>query len=264
MITHFAELHLHTVSIQGVKQFYHNQMRFDIAFESDTEIHFRPTPHTTLVFTDTAEPIAPVHMAFEVAYSAFDSAVSRLEAAGITLLQWSDGRAVDDFETGKNVYFRDGEGHLLELISHTYVKEGVVEPNGVLEILYMREIGFPVDEVASFRQKLVQLLHVKLDRVFDDFTFAIGGTAHAVVVSKKRKWVPIAMTALPPSMEVCFGVSGAEDLEEAATRLEASGLPYERTDESSLEFELEGYRLRLALTRFPENTPRLLQLPQSQ
>ncbi|TVY09184.1 VOC family protein [Paenibacillus cremeus] len=264
MITHFSQLQLQTVSIQGVKQFYHDQLRFPVVYESDVEIWFQPTESFTLSFTEAAEPLVPVHFAFEVPYSEFENAVHWLQSTGnITLLKWSDGRMIDDFETGKNVYFRDGDGNLLEIIAHHYITEGILPASGELKILYLREVGFPVDSVTDFRELLVELFNFSLDKVYENFTFAIGGTAHAVITSKKRKWIPIAMTALSPTMNIIFGTSSSDFMEEVKTKLTAKGIHHESTEVGQLHFRLNGYSFYLKLTNFPANMPALLNLPYS-
>lgn len=261
MITHFARIQLHTVSVQGVKQFYHDQLRFLIIYESENEIRFQPSEYFTLSFKEIAEPIAPAHIAFEVPESEFEHVVKWLEKEGISLLKWTDGRAVDDFKTGKNVYFRDGDGNLLEVITHNYVKEGILPPSGPLKILYLREIGFPVDSVIQFRKLLVRLLNLKLDKVYDNFTFAIGGTAHAVITSKQRKWIPISMIALPPKMNVSFGVTDSNFIDEVRTGLQEEDINYEMNSDGELHFQVNEYSFCLCMTNFPREAPGLLNLP---
>jgi catechol 2,3-dioxygenase-like lactoylglutathione lyase family enzyme len=262
MITHYAQLQLNTVSIQGVKQFYHDQLQFRIVFQSDNEICFQVTDYFALSFKEVFEPLAPAHFAFEVPHSEFDNVVNWLEKAHIKLLKWSDGSVFDNnFETGKNVYFRDGDGNLLEIICHSYIKEGILSPSGALKILYLREIGFPVDSVINFRELLVKILNLKLDKVSDNFTFAIGGTAHTVIPSKKRKWIPISMFALPPAMNVCFGVTSSIFIDEARTYLKENDIICERNGE--LHFKIDVYTFCLSVTTYPKDVPSLLNLPYS-
>jgi len=212
MITHFAGLTLNTVSIQGVKQFYHHQLGFPIQSSSKHTITFLPTPDLTLMFEEVLEPLSPSHFAFEVPYSQFDVLVDQLQARGITLLTWPDGEAVKAFETGVNVYFRDGDGNLLEFIAHHYVKEEAIVPSGDWQILYMREIGMPVDDVPELTKWMRETLQMSVRDESDWFNFVIGGTAHAVVVSTQRRWIPIQMVALPPQMTVSWGVSNWDHL----------------------------------------------------
>lgn len=261
MITHFSQLQLQTVSIQGSKQFYHDQLEFPIVYQSDNEIHFQPTDNFILAFKEVPASLHPVHIAFEVPYSQFDFVLSWLEKAQISLLKWSDGRSVDNFDTGRNVYFRDGDGNLLEIITHTYIKENILLPRGALKILYLREIGFPVDSVIDFREMLVRLFSFKLDKVTDNFTFAIGGTAHCVISSKIRKWIPIAMFALPPTMIVSLGVTNSQFLDEVKNHLNEEDIISDSKDE--LRFAINEYIFSLSVTTFPEELPRMLNLPYS-
>jgi len=161
MITHFAGLQLNTVSKQAVKQFYHGQLQFPVVSESEHEISFQPTEHLTLSFKEVSEPLAAVHIAFEVPFSEFDISVDFVRDAGIRLLKWPAGQEIDGFETGENIYFRDGDGNLLEIITHNYIKEGVLLSSGAMKVMYLRGIGFPVDDVVGFREWLKSTLQLQ-------------------------------------------------------------------------------------------------------
>ncbi|XEC93810.1 VOC family protein [Paenibacillus tarimensis] len=263
MITHFSHLDLNTVSVEAAKQFYHDQLQFPIVTQSDREISFKPTEYFTLTFKQSFEPLAPAHIAFEVPYSEFANVYRQLRQKNIHVLKWPDGKIVDDFGKGKNVYFRDGDGNLLEIITHNYIKEDVLSPSGALKILYLREVGFPVDSVAEFRELLVQLFDFKLSNLSDDFTFAIGGTAHAVISSKGRKWIPIAMTALPPCLSLKLGVTNPNFIDKVRTNLDNRSIHYEMKEESELHFRVQGYHFILCPTDFSENIPYKLNLPYS-
>ncbi|CAG7624779.1 hypothetical protein ACFQI7_03640 [Paenibacillus allorhizosphaerae] len=187
VITHFAELELNTVSIEGVKQVYRNQLGFPVVDESGGFIRFQPTPHVTLTFREVYEPISPAHIAFEVPYSQFDAVVRVIRNQMLLIARWADGREVHSFEGGKNIYFRDGDGHLLEIISHSYIREDVLAPHGALNVIYLREVGFPADDVTGFREWLKSTLHLRTKEESDTFNFVVGGTAHAIVSSVGRK-----------------------------------------------------------------------------
>ncbi|MEK8127181.1 glyoxalase/bleomycin resistance/dioxygenase family protein [Paenibacillus filicis] len=262
MITHFSQLQLTTVSLPGVRQFYHDLLHFPVIAQTDTEIRFQPAPHLTLSFREALEPLRPAHLAFEVPYSQFDHVIDRIQRSHIPLLAWPDGRTVDDFGGRKNVYFRDGDGHLLEIITHSYITEGILQPSGELNILYLREVGLPVESVVQFRETLVRLFSLKLDRLEDDFTFAIGGTAHFVIVSKQRRWIPIAMAALPPSLQVTLGISRLECMETVMNNLKSEGISYD-FQEDQLYFTLNGFDFCLKITDFDDGIPKLLNLPLS-
>ncbi len=247
MITHYSNVQLHTVSLEGARQFYGELLQFPVVYRSESEISFRIADRSVLSFVETFEPISPAHLAFAIPYSRFEQVIAWAESRHLTFLKWEDGRAIDDYETGKNIYFRDGDGHLLEIITERDGDGGSAEPlSGEFPVLFIREVGFPVESVPEFRQKLVHLMGFELrGQPSDTFTFAAGGTAYAVVVSKKRRWIPIGMIALPPRVSVTLGFDRASDWSGITSRLYASGIPYKEDGKGGGSFMLEGYRFHL-------------------
>ncbi|MGG4266589.1 glyoxalase/bleomycin resistance/dioxygenase family protein [Peribacillus simplex] len=220
MITHFADLELLTVSIEGVKQCYANRLHLPILSESKEFIQFQLTPFTTLSFKETFEPISPAHFAFQVSYSQFDEVASFIKQSGLLVLRQEHGEYIDETNGRKNLYFRDGDGHLLEIIAHDYVNEDVLKASGKLRALYLREIGFPVDSVPNLRDWLKSTFGMKTEQDQDIFNFVISGTAHAIAVSKQRPWFPIAMKALPPKMAVTFGTPDKSFFDERTKQMD--------------------------------------------
>ena len=85
--------------------------------------HFAPVrvnDTLTLDFADSAGPIASHHYAFHVSEAEFDQILQRVEAAGLAFGSgpWSleDGK-LNDWNGGRGVYFRDLDGHILELMT---------------------------------------------------------------------------------------------------------------------------------------------------
>lgn len=99
-----------------------------------------------------------------------------------------------------------------------------------------------------------------MGKAYDNFTFSIGGTAHVVICSKDRKWIPIAMYALPPKMVVTFGVSSSRFIEHVSAMIPGQRGYWE---EDNFCVEQNGYKLRLRLTTFNKEWPKLLNLPLS-
>lgn len=258
MITHFACLKLKTVSIQGVKQFYHDLLHFPVARESENEIEFQPTPDFTLKFEEAGEPITSVHMAFEVAYSQFEFIVQKL-GEQMPLLKGPDGKIVASIDSSVNVYFRDGDGNLLEFLAHPYLKEDVLVPYGTYGVLYLREVGLPVEDPVAARLWMKQTLGLTIAKESDQFAFVIGGTAHAVVVSTMRKWIPIAMYALAPSLEITYGVTDERFLDRVRSSLDRRMIISDT--EEGLHFRMYGYGIRLKVTSFPKDIAVRLNLP---
>ncbi|MDP1420491.1 glyoxalase/bleomycin resistance/dioxygenase family protein [Peribacillus simplex] len=231
MITHFADLELLTVSIEGVKQCYAKRLQFPILTESKDFIQFQLTPFTTLSFKEAFEPISPAHFAFQVPYSHFDEVVSFVQQSGLLVLSQEQGQYIDETNGRKNLYFRDGDGNLLEIIAHDYVNEDELKASGMLQVLYLREIGFPVDSVPILREWLKSHFGMKTEQDQDIFNFVISGTAHAIVVSKQRPWIPIAMKALPPKMAVTFGTPNKKFINDLSKQMDHTFL-----DDSKKQF----------------------------
>lgn len=245
MITHFAGVTLQTLSIEGAKQFYHGILGFPIARESSPDIEFRPTPDCVLSFREVGEPIAPAHLAFEVPYAEFDAIAKRLSGR-VALLKHNDGTTVDRYETGVNVYFKDFDGHLLELIAHPDISIGSLSPSGPYRILYIREVGLPVQDPVAAREWMKRTLGLAIERESEQFAFVIGGSAHAVVVSTMRRWIPIAMHALPPALEIVYGVANAGFIASVRNTLDPRLVISDRGDE--LWFRMYDYRIGLRVT----------------
>src|SRR4051812_17174236 len=85
--------------------------------------HFAPVrvnDTLTLDFADAAEPIASHHYAFHVSDAEFNAILQRVQAARLAFGSgpWSleDGK-LNDWNGGRGVYFRDLDGHILELMT---------------------------------------------------------------------------------------------------------------------------------------------------
>ena len=85
--------------------------------------HFAPVrvnDTLTLDFADAAGPIASHHYAFHVSEAEFDAILQQVKAAGLAFGSgpWSleDGK-LNDWNGGRGVYFRDPDGHILELMT---------------------------------------------------------------------------------------------------------------------------------------------------
>ena len=133
MITHFAELRLPTVSISGTKQVYHQRLGLPVADDLSDQISFSLTAFARLSFFLSDKPLAPVHFAIQVPYSRFYESADLVRRSGLLIAAWPDGREIDETPIRRNLYFRDGDGNLVELIAHSYVPEDVIPAHGPLE-----------------------------------------------------------------------------------------------------------------------------------
>ncbi len=85
--------------------------------------HFAPVrvnDTLTLDFADAAGPIASHHYAFLVSDAEFDAILQRVKAAGLAFgsgpRSLADGE-LNDWNGGRGFYFRDPDGHILELMT---------------------------------------------------------------------------------------------------------------------------------------------------
>lgn len=86
--------------------------------------HFAPVKvNSTLTLDfDNATGFDRHHYAFHVDDAAFDAILARVRAAGIPYGSdpWhTENRELNDWKGGRGFYFRDPDGHLLELLTRT-------------------------------------------------------------------------------------------------------------------------------------------------
>jgi catechol 2,3-dioxygenase-like lactoylglutathione lyase family enzyme len=92
-------------------------------------LHFMVVPldnQVSLDFMEKEGEVARQHYAFLVPDEAFDAAMARIRAEGLTF--WADPARSQPGEInrhfgGRGVYFEDPDGHLLELITRPYGSE---------------------------------------------------------------------------------------------------------------------------------------------
>jgi hypothetical protein len=263
VITHISDIKLQTVSIEGVKQVYKDILSFPIKKETASFIQFKVTPYTTISFQEVYEPIAPAHFAFEISYSKFHETAKWLEKSGLLIVKWKDGNTIGEENELFNLYFKDGDGNLLEIIAHSYVKEDVLVPQSPLNILYVREIGLPVKSVSVFTEWLKLNLDMKTMEDGDIFNFVVGGTAYIVATWWQRPWIPIAMKALPPKVHVSFGTPDVAFLQRIQNNFKKNSVLFE-CKRNEVSFIEQGYTFSIVHTsEFHSDIPKQLNLPLS-
>lgn len=92
---------------------------------------------TSLDFVQTDADIAMRHFAFRVDDAAFDGVLGRIRERGLTY--WADpfGRRpgeINRWDDGRGLYFKDPNGHLLEILTRPYGSGGLeaAHPNPLL------------------------------------------------------------------------------------------------------------------------------------
>jgi len=94
---------------------------FGLSFNSGSG-HFAPVRvngSLTLLFDDD-DSFDSHHYAFHVSHAEFDAIFARIEEAGLVYgsAPWSlDDRKLNDWNGGRGLYFKDPNGHILELMT---------------------------------------------------------------------------------------------------------------------------------------------------
>ena len=253
MITHFAEIHLQTLSPIGVRQVYHDALAFPILSESEDDIRIAITPHTALHFTRSSVPIKPAHLAFEVRHSTYADTADLLEYTHVALC------GDVETETTHQRYFKDGDGNILEAYSHDYVNESVIVPENALGVMYLREAGLVVDDLAGCWDWLAETFGTTNTRGDRNGKFSIvaAGTAHFVLNHVTRRWVPIDATALKPQMRITLGTPSLNDIAEIRKHPDCI-----QSTDGSLFLQREEYLFQIQHTPdFNSAIPQRLKLP---
>jgi len=85
--------------------------------------HFAPVRVNetfTLLFDDDIKAFESHHYAFHVSDAEFDAILQRVQAAGLAFgsAPWTlDDAKLNDWNGGRGVYFKDLDGHILELMT---------------------------------------------------------------------------------------------------------------------------------------------------
>jgi catechol 2,3-dioxygenase-like lactoylglutathione lyase family enzyme len=95
---------------------------FGLSFDGP-DSHFAPVrvnEALTLLFDDDVERFESHHYAFHVGDAEFDAILQRVRGAGLPFgsAPWSpDDGKLNDWNGGRGFYFKDRDGHLLELMT---------------------------------------------------------------------------------------------------------------------------------------------------
>lgn len=112
---------------------------FGLPFDANAVGYFAPVcvnERLTLDFHDDVERFEIHHYAFHVSDPEFDAIVKRVQEAGIPFgsdPRNLENRALNSWNGGRGVYFRDPEGHIFELLTHTSSKASTSMPAHITE-----------------------------------------------------------------------------------------------------------------------------------
>jgi len=98
---------------------------FGLSFDERAVGYFAPVrvnDTLTLDFHDDVDSFESHHYAFHVSDSEFDAILNRVKEAGLAYGSepWNlENRELNSWNGGRGVYFRDPNGHILELMTRT-------------------------------------------------------------------------------------------------------------------------------------------------
>jgi catechol 2,3-dioxygenase-like lactoylglutathione lyase family enzyme len=96
---------------------------FGLSFDENAVGYFAPVrvnESLTLDFDDDVDRFETHHYAFKVSETDFDAIFGRIQAGGIPYGSdpWNlENRSLNSWNGGRGVYFRDPNGHILELLT---------------------------------------------------------------------------------------------------------------------------------------------------
>ncbi|WP_128546747.1 VOC family protein [Larkinella soli] len=202
------EVHLLTNDLDQTEVFYSQILNFPVSGRSAFHRSFRVGP-STLTFCLTQECRPFYHFAFGVPASHLQDAYRWL-AARTPLLPFSAAGWIADFDNwnAQAFYFHDPAGNILELIAHRDLPDSN-RPFSPAAISEIREIGIPVDEVVTERERICReygLSYFRKGPVLDAFT-AVGDDRGLLILTKAgRGWLPTGRPAEKHPLTVRFSV----------------------------------------------------------
>lgn len=165
---------MHAKNLLKLKKFYTESLSMNIISE-DSDSFTVQSGKTLLTFRQSEES-AYYHLCFRVNEFFFDMMAGRLP-----LLSNEQGEKIMDWK-GKQAYFYDSEGNILEMI----VRREAEKLTGWFDVF---EVGLPCTSVKSMREDLNFLRDIHNG---EDSMFSFYGDHHGslVLVNQGRPWFP--------------------------------------------------------------------------
>lgn len=197
----FKQVTLNSQSLEAQKHFYQKVLGFETT-EQDDCLSLQ-AGSTELVFKQSTAPNNCYHFAFLICDAHFDACKKFLKNKGVPLLPNShtgDEVTYWENETGRSVYFFDGDGNIAEFISRPTLGFETTAPWSINQVLKVNEIGTPVTDPLQTSQQLLETSGLHVPKIYrDSFNerFCWFGDFHATLLIAKqgRHWFPTAIAA---------------------------------------------------------------------
>jgi hypothetical protein len=165
-----------------MKDFYRVTLEMDLIVESETL--FSVMAGTTKLTFEKSESVPYYHLAFRMGNDYFEKVYEKLASEDI-LLEDENGET-KLYWKGKQAYFIDPDGNILELLERPFV-HGCQEPKGWFDVC---EIGIPSNDVKAMQQELSQYIKDEVNGQNETFAFYGDTQGHFVLVKEGRHWYP--------------------------------------------------------------------------
>lgn len=205
---------LKTYHIEKMKEFYTNLLQMQLVYEDENS--FAILAGTTRIHFEKDDEQPYYHVCFHLGSAFFDEIYNHLKKENL-LLPNEEGE-ISMFWKGKQAYFFDPDGNILEILERPFQHEGE-EPNGWFRV---GEVGMPSQNIYELHDFLAPYLENQYEIENDSFSFFGKEGGVGVLVKIGRNWYPTNRPAEVHPIKLV--VSGNTD-----ARLKHSTLPYEIT-----------------------------------
>lgn len=169
--------------ILSMKKFYCETLNMPIISESET--HFSVMAGTSKLVFEHDTKVPYYHLCFRTGSEFFDYMFQRLSDKNL-LLPDENGQ-FSMFWQGKQAYFTDPDGNILELLERPFHWGDVAPDSGWYDI---GEIGLPVKDISEMQNNLSDFVEDEQKSENDRFAFYGNQEGVFVLVKEGRNWYP--------------------------------------------------------------------------
>lgn len=226
------QLYLKCFNLEEMKKFYTESLEMKLISESDR--HFCVSAGTSkIVFEkDTSAPY--YHVCFRTGSEYFDHIFAKLAGESV-LLPDEEGR-YSMFWEGKQAYFYDPDGNILEILERPFTWGENKPQAGWYDV---GEIGMPSPSIAEMKELLNPWIHTQYSSESEQFCFFGNKDGVFVLVKEGRHWYPTERGAsIHPIIAVVSG--------EIEGRFNHPDLPYQIIVRKEWNEEIPVVQFRIA------------------
>ncbi|SFA72911.1 Catechol-2,3-dioxygenase [Bacillus sp. cl95] len=196
------QVHIKCFNLENMKDFYQNILLMELVSSTDASFSVM-AGSTKLIFEkDTSTPF--YHLCFRTGSDYFDFIYERLAQRSLLLPDEEGNYSL--FWEGKQAYFVDPDGNIMELLERPVSWSGAKELSGWHDI---GEVGMPVNSVEEMRNNLSSVISNIYKAESDRFAFYGDREGVFVLVKEGRNWYPTERAATIYPLKIV--VSGPEE-----------------------------------------------------